>query len=52
VGPLTSGSVPRIVAWLKGVIDYSEANLFKRLGPAPVPVERELNDLRQSVGAR
>jgi hypothetical protein len=52
VGPLTSGSVPRIVAWLKGVIDYSEANLFKRLGPAPVPVERELSDLRQSVGAR
>ena len=52
VEPLTSGSVPRIVAWLKGVINYSEATLFKRLKPHRRPVERDLNDLRQSVGAR
>jgi hypothetical protein len=52
VEPLVSGSVPRIIAWLKAIIDYSEANLSKRLRSAPVPVERDVSDLRQTAGAR
>ena len=50
VEPLVSGSVPRIIAWLKAIIDYSEANLSKRLRSPPVPVERDVSDLRQSAG--
>jgi hypothetical protein len=52
VEPLTSHSVPRIIEWLKAVIGYTEATLFKRLRPAPGPVERNLSDVRQSAGAR
>jgi hypothetical protein len=52
VQPLTSGSVPRIVAWLKGVIDYSEATLFARLRAARARASRARNDLRPTVGAR
>jgi hypothetical protein len=52
VDPLTSKSVPRIIAWLHGVIGYSEATLWKRLAPPRRDVKTSLEDLRESVGAR
>ena len=52
VDPLTSGSQTRIIAWLKAVIGYDEARLFKRLRPLPRPVEQDVHDLRQSVTGR
>jgi len=53
VVPLTSKSVPRIRRWVLSVINYSEGDVFRRLHP-PVKShgEVELNELRQSVGAR
>ena len=52
VEPLTSKSVPRIIGWLKAVIGYSEAALFTRIKTLRGPLERDLNDVRQSVGSR
>jgi hypothetical protein len=52
VEPLTSKSVPRIIGWLKAVIGYSEATLFTRIKTIRGPLERDLNDVRQSVGSR
>jgi hypothetical protein len=53
VVPLTSGSVRRIRRWILGVINYSERDVFRRLHPpAKSRGEVELNELRQSVGAR
>ena len=52
VEPLTSRSCPRIIRWLNDVINYSEATLFKRLRHIRGPLERDVNELRQSVGAR
>ena len=40
VDPLTSGSQPRIIAWLKAVIGYDEARLFKRLKRLRKPQRR------------
>ena len=53
VVPLTSCNVPRIRRWILAVINYSEDDVFRRLHP-PVKSrgEVELNELRQSVGAR
>ena len=53
VVPLTSCDVRRITKWLLGVINYSEADLFKRLHPRQTSRgEVELNELRESAGAR
>jgi hypothetical protein len=52
VDPLISGSQTRIIAWLKAVIGYDEARLFRRLRPIPRPVEQDVHDLRQSVTGR
>jgi hypothetical protein len=53
VVPLTSKSVRKIRRWVLAVINYSEGDVFRRLHP-PVKShgEVELNELRQSVGAR
>jgi hypothetical protein len=53
VDPLTSKEVRRIRRWVLDVINYSPENVFRRLHP-PVKSrgEVELNELRQSVGAR
>ena len=52
VEPLKSCNVPKIVAWLKRIVNYSEDTLFKRLRSLPRPVEQDLAELKQSVGAR
>jgi hypothetical protein len=53
VVPLTSKSVRKIRRWVLAIINYSERDVFRRLHP-PVRShgEVELNELRQSVGAR
>jgi hypothetical protein len=52
VEPLKSCNVPKIVAWLKRIVNYSPDTLFKRLRSLPRPVEQDLAELKQSVGAR
>ena len=49
VEPLTSNSQTQIIAWLKAVIGYDEATLFKRIQGIRGPLERDVNDLRASV---